>query len=85
VLQPHLEYNQPSYQRIKAEDNMNLFALAAAGVAAYILLMSGVVIVVAADEDSKIGPVMTFGGWVLTVLAGVVVIGILAEIGNSTS
>ena len=64
---------------------MNLFVLVIAGLAAYILLMSGVVIVAAADEDSKSGPGLTFGGWSLMVLAGVIVIGILAEIGNSTS
>ena len=63
---------------------MNLFALVVAGVAAYILLMSGVVSVAAADENNKNGSVMTFGGWFLAVLAGVIVIGILAEIGNST-
>jgi hypothetical protein len=64
---------------------MNLFALVVASVAAYVLGMAGLVTVVAADEDSKSGPGLIFGGWLLVALAGVIVIGILAEIGNSTS
>ena len=64
---------------------MNLVALIGAGVAAYVLGMSGVVMVVAADKDSRSGPGLTFAGWVLMVLAGMIVIGILAEIGNNTS
>lgn len=62
---------------------MNVVALIVSGVAAYILGMSGTVIVVATDEDSRIYPVLTFMGWFLMVLAGVIMIGILAEIGNS--
>ena len=64
---------------------MNLVALVVAGVAAYALGMSGMVMVVAADKDSRSGPGLTFGGWVQMVLAAVIVIGILAEIGNNTS
>ena len=64
---------------------MNLFALVVAGVAAYVLGMTGLVTVVAADEDSRSGPGLKFGGWFLMVLASVLVIGILAEIGNNTS
>ena len=64
---------------------MDLVALVVAGIAAYILGMAGLVIVVAADEDSKGGPGLQFGGWFLVVLASVLVIDILAEIGNSTS
>ena len=64
---------------------MNLVALVVAGVAAYALGMAGLVTVVAVDEDSRSGPGLTFGGWFLMVLAGVIVIGILAEIGNNTS
>ena len=64
---------------------MNLVVLVVSGVAAYVLGMSGLVAVVAANKDSRSGPGLTFGGWVLTVLAGVIVIGILAEIGNNTS
>lgn len=62
---------------------MNVVALVVAGVSAYVLGMSGTVIVVATDEESRVGPVLTFMGWLLLVMAGVVVIGILAEIGNS--
>ena len=64
---------------------MNLVALVVAGVAAYVLGMPGVVMVVAADKDSRSGPGLTFVGWVLIVLAGMIVIGILAEIGNNTA
>ena len=64
---------------------MNVAALVVASVAAYVLGMSGMVMVIAAEKDSRSGPGLTFGGWVLTVLAGVIVIGILAEIGNNTS
>jgi len=64
---------------------MNVVGLVAAGVAAYVLGMAGMVIVVAADEDSRSGAGLKFGGWFLMVLAGVIVIGILAEIGNNTS
>ena len=64
---------------------MNLVALFVAGGAAYILGMAGLLIVVTADEDSKSGAGLKFGGWFLVVWAGVIVIGILAEIGNNTS
>ena len=64
---------------------MNVAALVVASVAAYVLGMSGAVMVIAAEKDSRSGQGVTFGGWVLTVLAGVIVIGILAEIGNNTS
>ncbi|MQF48916.1 hypothetical protein FIM08_03345 [SAR202 cluster bacterium AC-647-N09_OGT_505m] len=64
---------------------MNLMALIAAGVAAYVLGMSGGVMLVAADKDSRSGSGLTFAGWVLIVLAGMIVIGILAEIGNNTA
>ena len=64
---------------------MNLAALVVAGVAAYALGMAGLVTVVAVNEDSRSGPGLTFVGWVLMVLAGMIVIGILAEIGNNTS
>jgi hypothetical protein len=64
---------------------MNLVALVGTSVAAYVLGMLGLVMVVAADKDSRSGPGLTFVGWVLMVLAGMIVIGILAEIGNNTS
>lgn len=71
------------YEYIEEEYIMNVVPLVVAGVAAYVLGMSGTVILVATDEDSRIGPVLTFMGWLLMVLASVIVIGILAELGNS--
>ena len=64
---------------------MNVAALVVASVAAYVLGMSGMVMVIAAEKDSRSGPGLTFGGWFLMALASVLVIGILAEIGNNTS
>jgi hypothetical protein len=63
---------------------MNLVVLFVASIAAYILGMAGLVAIVAADKESKIGPGLRFGGWFLMMMTSVIVIGILAEIGNNT-
>jgi|GEM_PF-2500633 hypothetical protein len=63
---------------------MNLAAVVAFGIVAYVFGMTGLVSVVAADKKNTIESGLRFTGWIMMVLAAVIVIGILAEIGNNT-